>query len=84
MRRTYLLLTLLAAVALGTVHVKLDEAPRSPIRVAVAPPPGTATPVSPASSAAPVEEVEPGDAEPILDKFIPRRSVGHAAGLNKV
>lgn len=84
MRRTYLLLSLLLAVALLATRWKLDDMSQAQQQVAVAPVVVGAAPARPAAPAPSVEEVEPGDAEPLLDKILPRRSVGHAAGLNKV
>ena len=92
MRRISLLLVLLFAVTLGAGRWLLMSAEREAeqvtgLRVPAAPSPtpaASAVPASPLASASPAEEVEPGDAEPMLDKLLPRRSAGHAAGLNKV
>ena len=98
MRRTLLLFALLLAVATAAIFWKFDgvlpaREQVASVRVpAAAPPAPTDEPPAPApaqpapavAAGPPVEEVEPADTEQLLDKLLPRRSAGHAAGLNKV
>jgi D-alanyl-D-alanine endopeptidase (penicillin-binding protein 7) len=87
MRKPFLLALLLAVLG-ATVWWRLpvlmgDAAPQ----VANAPPPPVAPQAAQAAASQPartVEEVhESADAESGLDRILPRRSVGHAAGLDK-
>ena len=92
MRRTVLLLALLLAVSLGAFRWKLDSLQSGEQVASVRPPAAqpptsqpTAAPPAPAQPAQPaVEEVEQADVEPLLERILPRRSAGHAAGLHKV
>jgi D-alanyl-D-alanine endopeptidase (penicillin-binding protein 7) len=81
-----LLLTVVGASAwFWTGSVQLE--PEGPVVLHTLPPPAppVATGPAPAASTPPaVEEVEMADAESAIEKVLPRRSVGHATGLDKV